>query len=174
MSNKMVRFVGSSSLPWSGQIFTIELISWIINANRFGELIEPVQISTTSITPTPMTVDPILEPLLRSPSPTIHCSLPCYPRRQINNNDLIASIDQVGQKLTDCLSIVESALPTLVQRRSPSDSDPSEADQETLEVTALPFGLISIAASYKDALRGKFTDQVGDLAMAANELARLP
>ena len=28
---------------------------------------------------------------------------------------------------------------------------------------ALPFGLTSIAASYEDALWGKFTDQVGDI-----------
>ena len=27
---------------------------------------------------------------------------------------------------------------------------------------SLPFGLTSITASYKDALRGKFTDKVGD------------
>ena len=28
---------------------------------------------------------------------------------------------------------------------------------------ALPFGLTSGAAAYQDALRGKFTDQVGDI-----------
>ena len=78
--------------------------------------------------------------------------------RQINNDDLIASIDQVGQKLANCLFIVESALTTLVQHRPPSDLDLSEADQETLGVTALPFRLTSVAAAYQDALRGKFTD----------------
>ena len=40
--------------------------------------------------------------------------LPRYPRKQIDNDDLIASIDQVGQKLTDYLSIMESALTSLV------------------------------------------------------------
>ena len=78
---------------------------------------------------------------------TIRHPLPCYPRRQINNDDLIASIDQVGQKLTDCLSIIESALTTLVQRQSPSDLDLSEANQETSRVTALPFGLTSVVAT---------------------------
>ena len=40
--------------------------------------------------------------------------LPRYPRKRLNNDDLIASIDQVGQKLTDCLSITELDLTTLV------------------------------------------------------------
>ena len=75
---------------------------------------------------------------------------------------MIASIDQVGQKLTDCLSIAESALDTLVQRRPPSDLDLSEAARKTLGVAALPFGLTNIAATFQDALRGKFADQVGD------------
>ena len=130
-----------------------------------------MQINTVPITPTPATIDPILEPPLRSSSPTIRRLLPCYPRRQINNDDLIASIDQVGQKLIDCLSIAESALTTLVQRRPPSDLDLSEADQETLGVMALPFGLTSIAATYQDALRGKFADQVGDIYPLADQLS---
>ena len=138
-------------------------ISWVINAHGGGEIIKPVQIDSTPTTPTPTTTDPILEPPLRSSSPTTRHLLPRYPRKQINNDNLIASIDQVGQKLADCLSIVESALTTLVQCRPPSESDPSEADQNTPGVTALPFGLTRIAASYKDALRGKFTHQVGDI-----------
>ena len=60
-----------------------------------------------------------------------HHPLPRYQRRQINNDDLIASIDQVGLKLADCLSIADSALDTLVQRRPPSDPDLSEAARET-------------------------------------------
>ena len=123
MSNKMVSFAGSSSLPQPSQIFTVGSISWIINADGVRELIEPVQIDTASVTPTPATADLISEPPLRLPSPTTHCPLPCYQRRQINNDDLIASIDQVGQKLADCLSIAELALDTLVQRRPPSDPD---------------------------------------------------
>ena len=54
--------------------------------------------------------------LMGSSSSMIHHPLPCYPRKQIDNDDLITSIDQVGQKLADCLSVVESALTTLVQR----------------------------------------------------------
>ena len=93
MSNKMVHFVGSSSLPQPGQIFMVGSISWIINADGVGELIEPVQINAVPITPTPTTADLISEPPLRSSSSTIRRPLPCYPRRQINNDDLIASIN---------------------------------------------------------------------------------
>ena len=90
-------------------------ISWIINADRVGELLEPVQIDSAPITPAPMTADPISEPPPRSSSPTTHHLLPRYPRKQISNDGLIASIDQVGQKLADCLSLMESALTTLVR-----------------------------------------------------------
>ena len=41
-------------------------------------------------------------------------SLPHYQRRHINNDNLIESIDRVGLKLADCLSIAKSALDTLV------------------------------------------------------------
>ena len=59
---------------------------------------------------------------------------------------------------------------TLVQRRPPSDSDPSEVNHETPGVTALPFGLTNIAATYQDALRGKFADQVGDVHPLADQI----
>ena len=45
-----------------------------------------------------------------SSSSTTRRQLPCYPRKRIDNDDLIASIDQAGQKLIDYLSIVESTL----------------------------------------------------------------
>ena len=104
MSNKMVRFAGSSSLPQPGQIFMVGSISWVINTDGDGELIEPVQINAAPITATPAIADPISEPPPRSPSSTTRRLLPHYKRRQINNNDLITSIDQVGQQLADCLS----------------------------------------------------------------------
>ena len=83
---------------------------------------------------------------------------------------MIASIDQVSQKLADCLSLTKLALATLVQRRPPSDSDLSEADQETPGAIALPFGLTSVAATYQDALRGKFAYQVGDIYPLADQI----
>ena len=57
--------------------------------------------------------------LLGSSSSTTRCQLPCYPRRRIDNDDMLASIDRASQKLADCLSIVESAL-AMVQSQSPS------------------------------------------------------
>ena len=145
-------------------------ISWIINADGVGELIEPVQIDSAPITPTPVTADPISESPSRSPSSTTRRPLPCYQRRQINNDDLIAFIDQVGLKLVDCLSIAESALDTLVQRRPPFDLDLSEAAREAPGVTALPFGFTNVAATYQDALRGRFTDQVGTVHPLADQI----
>jgi len=100
-----------------------------------------------------------------------HRSLPRYQRRQIVNDDLIESIDRVGLKLVDCLSVTESALDTLVQRRPPTDPILSEAARQTTEVTALPFGLANITATYQDALRGKFTDQVEDIHPLAEQIA---
>ena len=96
MTNKMVHFLGSSSSPKPGQIFTVGSISWVINADEDGEIIELVQIDSVSTTPAPTTADPISELPPRSASPTTRHPLPRYPRKQINNDDLIASIDQVG------------------------------------------------------------------------------
>ena len=47
---------------------------------------------------------------LGSPSAPIHRQLPRHSRRQISNDDLLASIDQTDQNLASCLSLVESAL----------------------------------------------------------------
>ena len=115
------------------------------------------------IIPAPTTADPISEPPPRSPSSATHRPLPRYQRRQINNDDLIESIDRVGLKLIECLSIAESALDTLVQRRPPSDPNLSEAARKTPGVAALPFGLTNVTTTFQDALRGKFTDQVADV-----------
>ena len=57
-----------------------------------------------------------------------------------------------------------SSLPeeTDQQRRSNriNRSDLSETARKTLGVAALPLGLTNIAATFQDALRGKFIDQV--------------
>ena len=46
--------------------------------------------------------------------------LPCHSRRQISNNDLLASIDRTDQHLANCLSLVESAL-AMIEDRSPPE-----------------------------------------------------
>ena len=60
---------------------------------------------------------------LGSSSAPICRQLPCYLRRPRDNDDLIASIDQTGEKLVDCLSIAELAL-AIVQGRSPPEANP--------------------------------------------------
>ena len=116
--------------------------------DEVGELIEPMQIDSAPITSAPATADPILEPSPMSSSPTTRHLLPRNLRKQVGNVDLIASIDQVSQKLADCLSLTESALTTLVQRRPPSGSDLSDAERET------PGDTTTIHQ------RDKFTDQM--------------
>ena len=56
---------------------------------------------------------------------TAHHQLPCYQRRQIDNDNLLASIDRHGQNLAECLSLVESAL-AMVRCRSPPKADSME------------------------------------------------
>ena len=116
MMNKMVHFSSSSSSPKPGQIFMVRSITWVINVDGGGEIIEPMQIDSAPTTPTPAIADPISEPPPRSFSLTTHRLLPRNLRKQVGNVDLNASINHVSQKLADCLSLIESALTTLVQR----------------------------------------------------------
>ena len=62
---------------------------------------------------------------LGSSSLTAHRQLPCYQRRRIDNDDLLASIDRHGQSLAECLSLAESAL-AMVRCRSPPKVDSVE------------------------------------------------
>jgi hypothetical protein len=75
--------------------------------------------------------------------------LPLYPRKRVSNNDMIASIDQIGQKLADCLSLTESPLNTLVHHRPAFGSDLSKAKQENSGDTV---------TIHQDGLRSKFAD----------------
>ena len=56
---------------------------------------------------------------------TARCQLPCYQRRRIDNNDLLASIDWHGQSLAECLFLTELAL-AMVRCRSPPEADSVE------------------------------------------------
>ena len=58
----------------------------------------------------------------RSSSTLIHRQLPSCPRRQIDNDNLIASIDRTDQSLTNCLSLAELAL-AMIQIRSSSKAN---------------------------------------------------
>ena len=57
-----------------------------------------------------------------SSSTLIRRWLPSYPRRQIDNVNLIASIDRTDQSLSNCLSLAKSAL-AMIQIRSSSEAD---------------------------------------------------
>jgi len=56
----------------------------------------------------------------RSSLAPIRCQLPHHSRRQIGNNDLLASINQTNQHLANCLSLAESAL-AMIEDRSPPE-----------------------------------------------------
>jgi len=56
-------------------------------------------------------------------SSTARRQLPCYPRRQIDNYDLLASIDRTDQNLASCLSLTESSL-AMIQGRSSLEASP--------------------------------------------------
>ena len=103
MVNKMVRFSSSLFSPKPGQTFTVGSISWFINDNGDGEIVELAQNSTVSIMPRPTLADLISKLPPRSSSSATRRSLPRYPRKQIDNDDLIASIDHVNQKLFQLL-----------------------------------------------------------------------
>ena len=86
-------------------------ISWVINAYGNGEIVKPVQDYPAPVMPTPTLADPILKPVPRSSSSPRACrSAPHRPRKPIDQDDLITSIDRVDKSLVECLSLVESVL----------------------------------------------------------------
>ena len=52
----------------------------------------------------------------------VYWQLPCYLRRRIGNDDLLATIDNHGQGLAECLSLTESTL-AMPRCRSPPKVD---------------------------------------------------
>ena len=77
---------------------------------------------------------------LGSSSSTAYCQLPCYLRRRIGNDDLLATIDSHGQSLTECLSLVESTL-AMARCRSPPVVD--SVDDKLAKAEAKIMGEIS-------------------------------
>ena len=59
---------------------------------------------------------------LGSSSSIAYRQLPCYPRWWIDNDDLLTTIDNHGQGLTECLSLVESTM-AMARCRSPPMAD---------------------------------------------------
>ena len=77
---------------------------------------------------------------LGSSSSTIHYQLPCYPRRQIDNDDLLVAIDSHAQGLAKCLSLTESTL-AMARCRSPPVAD--SVDDKLAKAEARIVGEIS-------------------------------
>ena len=89
MANQMVPFPSSMAFPRPGRIFMVGSMTWIIGSNGNGEIMEAVQDHPTLIA---------LTLAMTSLIPTPHR----WVRKSISNDDLIASIDRVTDRLAEC------------------------------------------------------------------------
>ena len=89
--------MSSMALPELGQIFMVRSMTRVIGPDDNGEIMEAVQDHAAPITPTPATTSLILTP----------CH---WVRRSISNDDRIASIDRVTDRLAECQLLVDSVL----------------------------------------------------------------
>ena len=85
----MVTFLSSMAFPELGQIFKIGSMTWIIGPDDNEEIMKAVQDHTTPIMPTST-----MTSLISAPRHWV--------RRSISNDDLIASIDWVTDRLAEC------------------------------------------------------------------------
>ena len=97
MASQMVRFSSSMAFPEPGQIFTVGSMTWVIGLDGNGEIMEAVLDHPAPIAPTPAMTSPILAPH--------RCD-----KRSISNDDLIASIDRVTDRLAECQLLMDSVL----------------------------------------------------------------
>ena len=104
----MVIIPSSMATP-NGLTFTIGQITWTTGSDDFIAMTleeARVQSASTTASPTlataPTTVDLALATQASSSAtPTTHRPLPRYKGRQIDNTDLLDSIDRVGTKLAE-------------------------------------------------------------------------
>ena len=114
-TNRMVIIPGSMATP-NGLTFTIDQITWTTGSDNFIAMTtEEAQIQSASTTASPASaIAPTTlglasaTPASSSATPTTRRSLPRYKGRQIDNTDLLDSIDQVGTKLAETLALVDS------------------------------------------------------------------
>jgi hypothetical protein len=106
--------IPDSAAVADGLSFTVGQITWTTNVNSFtATAMEEAQIrsaSTTSSSATaPTTLATASTTLATAPNtPTTRRPLPHYKGRTIDNTDLIEAIDQVGHKLSQTLTLVDS------------------------------------------------------------------
>ena len=121
-ANKMIIIPGSVAML-NGLTFTVGQITWTTGSDDFIAMItEEVRTQSASTTASPAsataptTVD--LAPTMVNLAPTTSASpsatpttrrpLPRYKGKQIDNTDLLDSIDRVGTKLAETLALVSS------------------------------------------------------------------
>ena len=97
MLNQMVRFPSFMILPEPGQTFTVGSMTWVIGANGVEEIVAAGQNHPAPIVPTSTTTSLISAPR--------H-----WVTRSISNDNLIASIDRVIDRLAECWILVDSVL----------------------------------------------------------------
>jgi hypothetical protein len=97
-----------------GLSFIVSQITWTTGVNSFtATAMKEAQILSTSTTSSsataPTTLATALTTLATVPTtPTTHRPLSRYKGRVIDNTDLIKAIDQVGHKLSQTLTLVDS------------------------------------------------------------------
>ena len=121
-ANKMDIISGSMAMP-NGLMFTVGQITWTTGSNDFIAMIMKearIQSASTTASPSsamaPTTVD--LAPTMMDLALTMSAlpfatsatcrPLPRYKGKQIDNTDLLDSIDRVGTKLAETLALVSS------------------------------------------------------------------
>ena len=111
----MVIILGSMAML-NGLTFTIGQITWTTGSDDFIAMTtEEARIQSVSTTassasataPTMVDLAPAT-PASSSATSTTHRPLPRYKGRQIDNTDLLDSIDRVGTKLSETLALVSS------------------------------------------------------------------
>ena len=135
-ANKTVITSGSMATP-NGLMFTVGQITWTTGSDGFIVMTTEeawIQSALTTASPTsamapttmdrapttvrlaPTTMDLALTtvhlapttPTSSSATPTTRRPLPCYKGKQIDNTDLLDSIDRVGTKLAETLALVST------------------------------------------------------------------
>ena len=76
-------------------------MTWVINADDNGEIMETMQDNP---------VLNIMAPITPALTPKAPISAPLQARRSIDQDDLIASVDRVTNGLAECLSLTELVL----------------------------------------------------------------
>ena len=97
----------------NGLMFTVGQITWTTGSDDFITMTTEearIQSASTTTSPASATALTTVDLALATPAsslamPTTHRPLPRYKGRQIDNTDLLDSIDRVGTKLAETLAL---------------------------------------------------------------------